>query len=477
MARTRNRARDIELRMLVFAVALCLFGYALVGYAVDDRLPGGFFTVGGGLAVLAGVAHLAVRKFAPYADPLILPVTTVLSGLGLVLIHRLDLSYKDTYNSPPAAGGQVMWTVIGVTAFTILLAVLRDYRLLQRYVYITALVALVLLMAPAFFPGDTYGAKRWIRAGALSFQPGEFVKIIITVFFAAYLTMQRDALALTGRRIWGIHLPRGRQLGPIVTVWVFSLLVLVFERDLGTSLIFFGVFVAVLYIATERTSWVLFGLLMAALGAAVVGSYEPHVHGRVVAWLHPFDYYLPPGQRPAGLVSDQAAQALFSFGSGGILGSGLGRGHSELIAFAGRSDFIITAVGEELGLAGMMAVLLLYLLLAQRGLRTALEAGDAFGKLLAAGLACALVFQVFVVVGGVTGLMPLTGKALPFLAQGGSSVVANWLVMALLVRISDGARRPQPKPGPAGGIVRSPTPPAPLGTPLPGPAERPPAAC
>ncbi|NVK78990.1 FtsW/RodA/SpoVE family cell cycle protein, partial [Streptomyces morookaense] len=229
-------------------------------------------------------------------------------------------------------------------------------------------------------------------------------------------------------------------------VWVLSLVVLIFERDLGTSLIFFGLFVIMLYVATERTSWVATGLLMFSVGAVVVASFEPHVHGRVAAWLHPMDYYKVP--RPAEIVSDQAAQALFSFGSGGVMGTGLGKGHSDLIKFAGRSDFILTTVGEELGLAGTMAVFVLFALLVQRGLRAALDARDPFGKLLATGLASALALQVFVVCGGVMGLIPLTGKALPFLASGGSSQVATWVLIALLIKISDAARRPDPEPAP-----------------------------
>ncbi|MFF4530798.1 FtsW/RodA/SpoVE family cell cycle protein [Streptomyces sp. NPDC001407] len=438
------RSRNAELLLLGGAVLLTLFGYASVGLATAGELPGELLGYAFGLVAAAALAHFAVRRFAPHADPLILPLAFALSGLGLVLIHRLDISYAIRYHSPPAASNQVMWSAIGLAVLLAVLVFLKDHRHLQRYAYVTVFAALVLLMAPAFFPGDSYGAKRWIRLGALSFQPGEFVRIAIAVFFAGYLTMHKDALALASRRVLGFYLPRGRQFGPIAAVWVLSLLVLIFERDLGTSLIFFGLFVIMLYAATERPSWVVSGLGMFAVGAFVVGSMEPHVHGRIVAWLHPMDYYLP--HPPTGLTSPQAAEALFSFGSGGVLGTGLGRGHSDLIGFAGRSDFILTTVGEELGLAGMMAVFLLYALLIERGLRTALDARDSFGKLLATGLAGALALQVFVVAGGVTGLLPLTGKALPFLAAGGSSQVANWVLIAVLLKISDSARKPPPEP-------------------------------
>lgn len=431
---------------MAFAVLLAAFGDADAELALHGSLPSTFALDVLGLAALAGVAHLAVRRFARYADPLILPLAVLLSGLGIVLLHRLDASYAKKYKSAPVAPGQVMWLCIGVVVFITVVVALKHHRVLQRYTYVLMAGGLVLLMAPAFFPGDTYGAKRWIRLGGLSFEPDEFTKLVITIFFAGYLMVHRDALALASRRVMGTYLPRGRNFGPVVAIWAASLLVLIFERDLGTSLIFFGIFVVMLYMATERTGWVLVGLVMAAVGAFVVGSMEPHVHGRVVAWLHPMDIYLP--HPPAGLVSEQGAQALFSFGSGGILGTGLGQGHSYLIGFAGRSDFILTTVGEELGAAGVLAVFLLYALLAERGLRTALVLTDPFGKLLSVGLATALVLQVFVVAGGVTGLIPLTGKALPFLAQGGSSTVANWLLVALLLKLSDAAGRTKLEPGP-----------------------------
>ncbi|MET8957106.1 FtsW/RodA/SpoVE family cell cycle protein [Streptomyces sp. NPDC004393] len=439
--------RGLELVLLLGAILICVFGYADTALTLTGKVPSGIAATCAAAAVLPLVCHVSVRRFAPHADPLILPLATLLSGLGLVLIHRLDIAYATHYHHATAAApGQLMWCGIAVAVFAATVALVKHHRRLQRYPYVTITVGLVLLMAPAFYPGDVYGAKRWIFIGPLSFQPGEFVKIVIVVFFAGYLTMRRDALALAGRRLMGMYLPRGRQLGPVAAVWMLSLLVLIFERDLGTSLIFFGLFVIMLYVATERTSWVVFGVVMFAVGAFVVGSFEPHVHGRVVAWLHPMDIFLPPDQRPPGLVSDQAAQALFSFGSGGILGAGLGGGHPELIGFAGRSDFILTTVGEELGLVGVTLVILLYALLAERGLRTAMTVTDPFGKLLAGGLASALVLQVFVVVGGVTGLIPLTGKALPFLAQGGSSMVANWLLVAVLIKVSDTARRPPPLP-------------------------------
>jgi cell division protein FtsW (lipid II flippase) len=255
--------------------------------------------------------------------------------------------------------------------------------------------------------------------------------------------VKRDALALASRRFMGLYLPRGRDLGPILVIWAMSMLILVFETDLGTSLLFFGLFVIMLYVATERTSWIVFGLLLSAGGAVAVSSVEPHVKERVQNWLHPLKL------APNGGVTE-TAQTMYSFGSGGLFGSGLGQGYSRLIGgIAPKSDYILATVGEELGLAGLMAVLLLYALLMERGIRTALAARDPFGKLLAIGLSGAFALQVFVVAGGVTGLIPLTGMTMPFLAQGGSSVIANWALVAILLRISDTARRPAPSPVPS----------------------------
>ncbi|MEW2518637.1 FtsW/RodA/SpoVE family cell cycle protein [Actinacidiphila alni] len=432
--------RNTELALLVFAVLIPVFAYANVGLAKNDSVPAGLLGYGVGLGLLAGIAHLLVRKFAPYADPLMLPIATLLNGLGLVLIWRLD---QEPSLGKAMAPNQLMWSTLGVALFVGVLVFLKDHRILQRYTYISMMLALALLIAPIFFPGVN-GAKIWVTLpGIGSLQPGEFAKIVITVFFAGYLMVKRDALALASRRFMGLYLPRGRDLGPILVIWVFSLLILVFETDLGTSLLFFGLFVIMLYVATERTSWIVFGLLLSAGGAVVVSSIEPHVKERVQNWLHPLRL------APNGGVTE-TAQTMYAFGSGGIFGSGLGQGYSRLIGgIAPKSDYILATVGEELGLAGLMAVLLLYALLIERGVRTALAARDPFGKLLAIGLSGAFALQVFVVAGGVTGLIPLTGMTMPFLAQGGSSVIANWALVAILLRISDTARRPAPSPAPS----------------------------
>ncbi|MFI5753846.1 FtsW/RodA/SpoVE family cell cycle protein [Streptomyces sp. NPDC051569] len=427
------KRRGVELSLLVCAVLISVFGYLSVGLGKADAVPPDAAGYGAGLGALALLAHIAVRLRAPYADPLMLPIAVLLNGLGLVLIYRLDLQTP----SDQAAPTQLVWSTLGVALFAGVVVFLRDHRVLQRYAYLSVATALVLLIVPIFFPAVN-GAKIWIRFGGLSFQPGEFAKVLLAVFFAAYLAANRHALAYSGRRSWKPQLPPGRVLGPIVAIWLLSVIVLILERDLGTSLLFFGLFVIMLYVATGRTGWIAVGLLLAGVGAFAVGSFEPHVHSRVQDWLSPF------ASIDAGRGPSQLAQSLFAFAAGGMFGTGLGLGHSILIGFAAKSDFILATAGEELGLVGLTAIFLLYALLVARGYRAGLALRDPFGRLLAIGLSSILALQVFVIAGGVMGLIPLTGMAMPFLAQGGSSVVTNWIIVALLIRISDSARRPRP---------------------------------
>lgn len=428
------------------AVLLSVYGYCDVGLARNGTVPPGAAGYGAGLGVLALLAHLAVRFRAPYADPLLLPIAVLLNGLGLVLIYRLDLETP----GDEAAPTQLVWSTVGVALFIGVVLFLRDHRVLQRYAYICVVAALVLMIVPIFFPAVN-GARIWIRIGGFSIQPGEFAKVLLAIFFASYLAANRSALAYTGRTVWKLtklQLPTGRVLGPIVAIWLLSVGVLVLERDLGTSLLFFGLFVILLYVATGRIGWIAVGLVLAGVGAFAVGSLEPHVHSRVEDWLHPF------ASIDAGEGPNQLAQSLFAFAAGGMLGTGLGLGHSILIGFAAKSDFILATAGEELGLAGLAAIFLLYALLVERGFRAGLALRDSFGRLLAVGLASIVALQVFVIAGGVSGLIPLTGMAMPFLAQGGSSVVTNWIIVALLIRVSDSARsQPVGPPGPAGGAA------------------------
>jgi len=445
IVRAGRRRRGTELSLLLFAVVLTIVAFTNVGLSKSARLPHGL--IGDGLIFLglALVAHLAVRFLAPYADPVLLPIVIALNGLGLVLIHRLDLTVPGSRADAPL---QLVWTGIGLAAFVAVLALLRDHRRLQNYTYTAMAVGLVLLAIPAVVPASNSvvnGARIWVRVGSLSFQPGEIAKLALIIFFAGYLVRKRELLARAGTRVLGIDLPRGRDLGPVLVAWAASLLILVREGDLGTSLLFFGIFITVLYVATERTSWLVLGLLLFVVGAVIADVAIPHVHQRFDIWLNTFD----PKLYNAVGGSYQLAQGLFGMANGHILGTGLGQGRPDLVPFA-NTDFIFTTIGEELGLAGAMAVITLYLLFVLRGLRAAIGTSDAFGKLLAAGLAFGFGLQVFVQIGGVTRLIPLTGMTLPFLSYGGSSLVANWIVLALLLRISDSARRPaSPSLGPA----------------------------
>jgi cell division protein FtsW (lipid II flippase) len=444
--KTRN-PRNVELFLLLFSLAIAMAAYASVGLAHDGKLPAGMAGYGGGLAVLFLGAHLVLRRIAPDADPLILPCVTLINGLGLAMIHRIDLALGDRASRlgnhySPAAPAQLTWTALGVVLFVAVLVVVRDHRVLQRFTYTAMLAGLILLVLPLLpVIGTTInGARIWVHLAGFSFQPGELAKLALLVFFAGYLVMKRDVLALASRRIAGIDLPRGRDLGPIIVAWAASLGVLVFERDLGTSLLFFGAFVALLYVATERLSWLLIGLLLFMSGSFAAFSLFGHVQQRVDIWLDPTAHY---NDKFGG--SYQLMQGLFGMGTGGILGKGLGQGRPDIVPYA-NTDFIVAAIGEELGLTGLMAVLIVYAIVVQRGLRTSIGVRDAFGKLLAAGLSFSMALQVFVVVGGVTRLIPLTGLTMPFLSYGGSSLVSNWALVAVLLRISDAARRPAPPP-------------------------------
>ena len=437
--------RGTELLLTTFAVLIAVLAYTAVGLAIDGRVPSGTLGYGLGLGALFLLAHLVVRYAAPYADPLLLPSVALLNGLGLVIIRRLDFAAAERAaqlgRAVPAgeAPRQLVWTAVGIAALVAVLLLVRDHTRLQRYTYTAAVTGLVLLLLPALpVLGRTInGARLWIRVGPFTLQPSEVAKLLLILFFAGYLVAKRDVLSLASRRVLGLDLPRARDLGPVLLAWAASLAVLVRGRDLGSSLLFFALFVVMLYVATERTSWLVIGVGLFLGGAWVAYQLFSHVQRRVDIWLDPFED--PDG---AGF---QLVQSLFGFGTGGLTGTGLGEGRPSTVPFAS-TDFIMAAIGEELGLVGVMAVLLVFGLIVERGLRTALAVRDSFGKLLAAGLSFSLALQVFVIVGGVTGLIPLTGVTLPWLSYGGSSIVANWALIALLLRISDAARRPVAAP-------------------------------
>jgi cell division protein FtsW (lipid II flippase) len=439
MGFVHRRRRGAELFLLVLALAVGIGAYAAVGLGVEGAVPRGIVGYGGWLAGLIIAAHIVVRLVAPYADPVLLPVVAALNGLGLAVIHRLDLAYEAADRKHDFAQQQLTWMTLGVVLFVVTLVALRDHRTLQRFTYTSGLAAIVLLLLP-LVPGlgtTINGARIWINVGPFSFQPGEVAKVLLVVAFAGYLVQHRDALALAGRRALFVDLPRGRDLGPILAMWLISLGVLIFQRDLGSSLLFFGLFLVMLYVATERPGWLVVGAALFAAGAFVGYLRFGHVQTRVKIWLDPMAYY---DQSPG---SGQIVESMFGMAWGGLVGRGFGGGIPQRIPYA-ESDFIVGAIGEELGLTGVIAVILLYGIIVERALRASLVCRDGFGKLLAVGLAGVLALQVFVVIGGVTRLIPLTGLTTPFLSYGGSSLVANWVIVALLLRVSDQARRPVP---------------------------------
>lgn len=436
-----RRRRSAQFFLLVLALAVGIGAYAAVGVGVQGRVPADILTYGGWLVSLSLAAHIVIGLVAPYADPVLLPLVVALNGIGLAEIHRLDLAALQAGDGAhDAARRQLLWMTVGVVLFVITLIGLRDHRLLQRFTYTFGLFGIGLLLLP-MVPGlgkTVGGARIWIQLGPATFQPGEVAKVVLVITFASYLVVHRDALALAGRRLLFVDLPRGRDLGPLLVMWLVSLAVLVGQRDLGSSLLFFGLFMVMLYVATERSGWLLVGGTLFTAGAFAAYRMFGHVQQRVDTWLDPWSRYDVPGG------SYQLIEGMFGMAWGGLLGRGFGEGSPDRIP-AANTDFIIAAIGEELGLTAVMAILVCYGLIVERGLRAALICRDDFGKLVATGLAAVLALQVFVVIGGVTRLVPLTGLTTPFLSYGGSSLVANWVIVALLLRISDAARRPSPE--------------------------------
>ncbi len=457
LARSR---RNAELSLLLLAMVLVAAYGAMVEANVLDTVTPDFWVPAATLTAVFLGLHVAIRFLAPFADPALLPAVALLNGLGVGFLRRLDLARATPADRADLAifagtgGRQLAWTLISVVLAAGLLAVVRDHRSISRYAYTLGLAGIVLVMIPAVLPSrfsEINGAKLWIKFGdTFSIQPGEFAKLALLAFFAYYLVRKREVLSLASRRILGVDFPRGRDLGPVVVVWLISLLVLIFEKDLGTSLLYFGMFVVTLYIATERVSWLLIGLVLFFGGAylayflgSTVGGPFLNFYDRAQIWLDPF---AEPYDRGYQLV-----QGLLALGTGGLFGAGPGGGQPGKLPEV-QNDFIFAGIGEEIGLFGLSALLVIYLLIVERGLRAALAVRDSFGKLLAGGLAFTLGLQVFVIVGGISKLIPLTGQTTPFLSAGGSSLMANWLLIAVLLRVSDAARRPVTAGG--GGAAR-----------------------
>ena len=436
LARLVPRSRNIEIMLLFFAVGINAFELAQIQLSTIEILTWDILTYWAPLAVGALVLHLILRFRASEADALILPAVVLLNGLGIAEIYRLDLATIAAGGTELFAFRQVIWTVVAMAAASAVVLFVKSHLFLRRYVYISMVIGLALLVSPMLpiIGTNINGAQLWLSIGGLTFQPGELAKIALTIFFAGYLVTRRDSLAVVGRRFLGVQLPRARDLGPILAIWAVSLLVLVGERDLGTSLLYFGLFLVMIYVATGRAIYVVVGLGMFITSALVASRVMSYVGGRFASWLNPFDaeHYDAIGG------SYQLVQGLFGLAHGSVLGTGLGGGVPQLVPLA-ESDFIIASLGEELGLAGIFAILATYLLIVARGLRIAFNHNDDFSKLLTLGLSFVIALQTFIVIGGVTRVVPLTGLTTPFLAAGGSSLLANWIIIGLLLRISDTA--------------------------------------
>ncbi len=431
-----QKLRNIELGLLLGALGLSAFALALVQWGALGTLDWTLLTYGSGLAGLTLGLHLVLRVMARDADPFIVPIATMLNGLGLAMIHRLDLAAGST--GWEAAGvRQMAWTAVALVIAIAVLLVVRNYRILLRYRYLAMLSGAILLTMP-LWPGigrTVNGATIWVDIASMTFQPGEVAKIALAIFFAGYLMTARESLRSVGTTFMGVCWPRIRDLGPLLIIWVLAMGVLVFQRDLGTSLLYFGLFLAMLYVATNRILWLVIGGSLFFTGASVAASQLSYVQGRVDGWLDSFN----PTVYDAVGGSYQLVQGMFGMAEGGFIGSGLGQGQPNLVPLA-NSDYIVAALGEELGLFGIFGLLALYLLLVSRGFRVGFTGTDDFGRLLSTGLAFVLALQVFIVIGGITRIIPVTGLTTPFLAAGGSSLVANWIIVALLLRLSDDAR-------------------------------------
>ncbi|MET0813035.1 MAG: FtsW/RodA/SpoVE family cell cycle protein [Microbacterium sp.] len=431
--RVPQTQRNRELALLVFAFVINGGAIALVQLGAAGAIDATFLYYCGALTALVVAIHIVLRLTARDADPFVLPIATLLTGLGLAMIYRLDLHW-DRHGWDAFSTRQLAWAAIALVLAIAVVVLLKNYRVLFRYTYIFGLVGILLLLLP-IVPGLSGGgnADVWVDLGIFTFQPGELAKLALAIFFAGYLVRTRESLTAVGTRFLGITWPRGRELGPLLVVWLVSLGIIVLQRDLGTGLLIFGMFVAMLYVATGKTSWVLIGVVLAAAGAFLASRVLPYVGARFTNWLDAFNPDLIDNS------SYQLVNGIFGLAQGGLIGTGLGQGRPWLTPVA-ESDYIFPSLGEELGLVGVFAILCLYMVFTSRGIRIGLAGQDDFGKLLAVGLSFTIALQVFIMVGGVTRLIPLTGLTTPFLAAGGSSLVANWIIVALLLRISDVVR-------------------------------------
>ena len=423
-------SRRTEAGLLLLAAIILLLAIVALEISQGKEITSEVFYLVGGFFATFLVAHLVVCWTAPEADQIMLPIAALLNGVGLVMIYRLDLG-----SGRELAKSQIMWTALGVILFCLVIGFLRDHRSLQNYSYLLGLAGLILTALPIVWPTSLNAdANVWISIGPFSIQPGEFAKIMLLLFFAALLVNKRRLFTVAGKSFLGLQFPRLRDLGPLFLVWGIALMIMAAQNDFGPALLLFGTVLGMLYIATGRASWLVLGLGLAFIGAFGVYQISAKIQDRVSNFVDPLANYDGNGF--------QLSQALFGMSFGGVTGRGLGKGYPNNIPVA-HSDFILAAIGEELGLIGLAAVLLFYAVFVSRGFNTAMRASDSYGKLVAAGLALTIAIQVFVVTGGISRLLPMTGLTTPFLSHGGSSLLANYILLAIILRISHDARTPQ----------------------------------
>lgn len=421
------RPRSAELSLLILAEIIALGAYTLVYFARDAAVPPGIVPHALLFTAAITLVHLAVRRLAPHGDPLLVPIAVLLSGFGYAVIRRLN---------PALAGPQLLWIGVGLAAFVLTLAIVRDHRRLEQFHYSLMLLGIGLLLLPLApnLGRAVGGARLWVRIGSLNFQPAELAKIVLAAFLAGYLAQKREVMTIAAAKVGPLHFPAPRHFGPLLLAWGLSLALIVWERDLGSSILFFALFVVMVYVATTRAAYAVIGFALFSGGVYFAYHAFGHVQRRIAAWIDPWSRIQESGF--------QIAQSVFALATGGISGRGLGLGRPEFIQPGGTgptipTDFIFSAIGEELGLLGTTAILLLFGLIVARGFRIALRSRDSFGTLLATGLTAIVGVQGFLIMGGVSRLIPLTGITLPFVAYGGSSLVANFILVALLMRISD----------------------------------------
>ncbi|MDA2811380.1 FtsW/RodA/SpoVE family cell cycle protein [Nocardiopsis sp. RSe5-2] len=452
------KRRNAELAMTLAAIGATMFALIEIGLTRNGQMPPQLFLYGGVFGGLAILSHVFIRFFAPWSDPLLLPLATLLNGLGIAMLWRLDQGGID--RAGPMS--QLLLTAVSMALFAAIIFFLKEPRTLQRYPYMIGLGAVVLLLMP-LIPGigmTVNGARQWVNLGFTTLQPSEFAKIALVIFLSGYMVSKRDVLSLAGKQIKAgrftiLNLPRMRDMAPMAAMWGFCIIVLVIlMNDLGTSLLLFGTFLAMIYVATHRSSWIVIGLTAFFGACAVLYPFVSHFKVRMVTWLDAFspEVYCtddvinnsPDAFCNVSGNSQQLVRGIFALAEGGVTGSGFGGGDVGYIIEV-QNDFIFAAFAEELGLTGIMVMLLALVLMVERGMRIALASKELFIKMFASGISFLIGFQTFVVIGGVTRVIPMTGATIPFVAKGGSALLSSWIMLALLMRMSNNARKPAPQ--------------------------------